>query len=192
MKAFTTLPEDYREIYSVNLQKDKKPAIIINTLAVLIMVLMAAAMNSFVSIKTLFSMENGFAAYIVRFVVLLLLIVLYMVLHEAVHGITMKACGTKKVRFGFTGMYAFAGSDDYYDKSAYITIALAPVVLFAVIFAVINPLVPREWFWVVYELQIANISGAAGDMFVTAKFAGMPKDILVRDSGIGMTVYSKQ
>ena len=28
-------------------------------------------------------------------------------------------------------------------------------------------------------------------MYVTAKFSKMPKDILVQDSGVGMTVYSK-
>ena len=26
----------------------------------------------------------------------------------------MKLCGTKKIKYGFTGLYAFAGSDDYY------------------------------------------------------------------------------
>ena len=35
------------------------------------------------------------------------------------------------------------------------------------------------------------MAGAAGDAFVTVKFASMPKDILVRDDGVGMTVYSK-
>ena len=40
-------------------------------------------------------------------------------------------------------------------------------------------------------LQIGNLSGAAGDLFVTVKFAGMPKDILVQDSGVSMAVYSR-
>ena len=56
----------------------------------------------------------------------------------------------------------------------------------------INALVPTSWFWVVYFLQVCNISGAAGDMFVTVKFAKMPEDILVKDSGVGMVVYSRK
>ena len=59
-------------------------------------------------------------------------------------------------------------------------------------FAIINILVPKEWFWVVYLLQVFNISGAEGDFFVTVKFSKMPEDILVKDCGIGMTVYSEQ
>jgi len=116
----------------------------------------------------------------------------YMVLHEMVHGIAMKAFGTKKVKYGFTGMYAFAGSDDYYDRKAYIFIALAPVVLWAIILAIVNILVPAAWFWVIYIIQICNISGAAGDLFVTVRFSRFPEDILVKDSGVGMTVYARK
>jgi hypothetical protein len=40
-------------------------------------------------------------------------------------------------------------------------------------------------------LQTINISGAAGDLFVTFKMFGYPKDILVTDTGLSMTVYSR-
>ena len=36
-----------------------------------------------------------------------------------------------------------------------------------------------------------NIAGAAGDFYVVWRFAAMPPDILVRDAGVGMTVYSR-
>ena len=192
MRAIQNLPTDYKEIYSINLQKNKKIAIFINVLALLIAAAMVIPMNFFIPISTLFNMENGSKNYSIRYLVFIGALVAYMCLHELVHGITMKAFGTKKVKYGFTGMYAFAGSDDYYDKKSYITIALAPIVVFMFVFAIINLIVPHEWFWVVYLLQIINISGAAGDIFVTVKFAKMPKDIMVKDSGVSMTVYSKQ
>jgi len=88
-------------------------------------------------------------------------------------------------------LYAFAGSDDYYDKKSYAFIALAPVVFWGLIIAVVNCFVPVEWFWVVYILQISNLAGAAGDLFVTFKFSGFPKDILVTDCGVSMKVFSK-
>jgi len=52
--------------------------------------------------------------------------------------------------------------------------------------------VPVEWVWVIYFLQMFNISGAAGDFFVTAKFLRFPDDILVKDHGTDMVVYSKK
>ncbi len=190
MRAVESLPAGYREIYSVNLQKNKKIAIVLNVIALIIAAVMIVPMNAFVPISSLFSIESGLMNYFIRFFVFIVSMIGYMCLHELIHGITMKAFGTKQVKYGFTGLYAFAGSEDYYDKKSYIIIALAPVVVFLFVLAVINVLVPLEWFWVVYFLQILNISGAAGDLFVTFKFSQMPKDILVQDSGVGMTVYS--
>ncbi len=191
MKALNALPDGYNQIYEIDLQKNKKTALLVNALALVIAALMVVLMNFCVPYSTLFSFEEGLTQYFLRFGVLMVGIVVYLVLHELVHGITMKICGTQKVKYGFTGLYAFAGSDDYYDKKSYIAIALAPVVVWGIVIAIINCFMPQEWFWVVYFLQIMNISGAAGDMYVTCKFLKMPNDILVRDHGVGMRVYSK-
>lgn len=191
-KAFASLPEGYREIMRLDLQKDKKQALIVNGLGLLIMLVLAVPMHFYISIGILFSMEEGILDYMLRFLVLAVGMVVYLVLHELVHGVAMKLCGTKKVKYGFTGLYAFAGSSDYYDKKSYIFIALAPVVLWGIVIAVINAFVPERWFWVVYFLQLMNLSGAAGDLYVTVKFSRLPKDILISDSGVGMAVYSRE
>ena len=192
MKAVAHLPEYYKEILRIDLQKDKKLALIVNILAIVIAVVLAVPAHFVVPIFSLFNMESGFGNYLLRFAVLLVAIVLYMVLHELVHGAGMKLCGTKKVKYGFTGMYAFAGSDDYYDKKAYLIIALSPVVLWGILLAVWSCFVSPEWFWVIFLVQITNLSGAAGDLFVTVKFLKLPKDILVKDYGVCMVVYSRQ
>lgn len=192
MKSYTELPGGYREIDSIDLQKNKKLSLLVNGIALLIGVLMAVPMHFVVPITTLFDMSEGFTPYLIRFGVLMVGIILYMVLHELVHGIAMKRCGTKKIQYGFTGLYAFAGSEDYYDKRSYVIIALAPIVVWGVVLLVLNLLVPAQWFWVVYWIQISNISGAAGDLYVTYRFSRLPADILVKDYGVGMTVYSAQ
>lgn len=192
MKATEILPEGYSEICTVNLQEDKKTSLLVNLSAVIIAVLLAVPALFAVPVSYMFSMEKGIVDYMLRFVSLMVLGFVYLILHELVHGVAMKICGTKKVKYGFTGLYAFAGSEDFYDKKAYIFIALAPVVFWGIVIAVINLFVPLEWFWVVYFLQIINLSGAAGDLYVTIKFFRLPSDILVKDTGTMMTVYSKQ
>lgn len=191
MKAVKNLPEGYREICTIDLQKNKKMALVVNLLAIVIAALLAIPMHYVVPISSLFSMENGMQSYMFRFVGMFVLLILYMVLHELVHGIAMKMCGTKKVKYGFTGIYAYATSNDFYDKKTYIFIALAPVVLWGIVLAVVNMFVSLEWFWVVYLIQISNLSGAAGDLYVTVKFLRLPSDILIQDYGVGMTVFSK-
>lgn len=187
-----TLPEGYREIFSVDLQKNKKNAILVNGLGLVIAAVLAVAGCFAVPLSELYSMEEGLLSYCIRFVSLLVLMVLYIVLHELVHGIAMKLCGTKKVKYGFTGMYAFAGSDDYYGKKPYLFIALAPVVLWGIVIGVAAALVPDSWFWILHILQIVNLSGAAGDFYVTVRFWRLPADILVKDYGVGMHVFSAQ
>ena len=189
MKAIGVLPEDYGEIYSLNLQKDKRAAIIVNLLALAIAAVMAVSMNFFVPVTSVIDMSGGIVRYFLRLAALIVLMVLYMVLHELVHGIAMKLCGTKRVKYGFTGLYAFAGSEDYYDKKSYIFIALAPIVLWGTVLAAVNFFVPTEWFWIVYMIQLINISGAAGDLFAAVKFSRMPKNILIQDSGVSMRVF---
>ena len=192
MRKFENLPDDYREIYSIDLQKDKKMSVIVNGLAIVIAALLAIPMNFVVPFYTMFNLENGTKDMLIKYGVLIALMIIYMILHEIVHGIAMRICGTKKVKYGFTGLYAFAASKDFYDIKSYIFIALAPVVLWGVILGVVNLFVPIGWFWVVYLIQIVNLSGAAGDLFVTIKFSRLPKDILVQDYGVGMKVFSKE
>ena len=190
MKALTVLPDGYREIYTVDLQKNKKMALLVNLLAVVIAAALVLPAAFSVPFAHLFDGER-LVWPIVRLASIAVLAVLYMITHELIHGAAMRLCGTKKVRYGFTGWYAFAGSDDYYAKGPYLFIALAPIVLLGVLLAVVNLLVPVSWFWVVYLIQIINLSGAAGDLFVTVRFLCLPKDILVRDWGVSMKVYAR-
>ena len=192
MKAMHALPEGYEQIFSVDLQKNKKTALLVNLWSIAIALAMVIPMHFNLSILTLFDMSRGIGAYLLRFAIFLVFLIAYLIIHELVHGAAMKFFGTEKVKYGFTGLYAFAGSEDYYDKKSYIIIALAPVAVLGVIIAIINILVPAAWFWVIYIIQVCNVSGAAGDLYVTLKFLDMPKDILVRDSGVSMAVYSQK
>jgi Na+-transporting methylmalonyl-CoA/oxaloacetate decarboxylase beta subunit len=55
--SFTELPEGYREIYTVDLQKNKKMMLCLNGMALLIALVMAIPAALLVPISTLFSME---------------------------------------------------------------------------------------------------------------------------------------
>lgn len=190
--ALQQLPDTYTPAFTVDMQKNKKTAFLINALALLITVIMIVPVHfTYIPLHAFFDMSDGLGLYFVRMITLIAGFVTYIILHEAVHGITMKAFGCHKVSFGFTGLYAYAGSQEYFTKWPYIAIALAPIVVFGLLFALLLLLVPVSWFWCVYLLQIGNISGAAGDLYVTLRFLGLPRDIRVQDTGVRMTVYTK-
>lgn len=192
MPTYQVLPEGYREYYSVDLQKDKKTALYVNALAAVLALLVGIPMHLYYPIWYLFSFDNP-GQYLCRMAVLLISLFAYICLHELTHAAVMKHYGAKKVRFGFTGLYAYAGSlEDYFGKTPYIHTAVAPVIVWGIVFAVLSLLVKGPWLWIVFFLQIMNVSGAAGDLFVAFKFSRFPDDILIRDTGIDMTVYSKE
>jgi len=191
MKVVNELPQDYKEIFSMDLNKDKKLSFFVNFFSILLAVAVFIIGCFIVPFNTFYNLKDILGT-LVKMLLVLFLIVVYIVLHELVHGVAMKICGTKKIKYGFTGLYAFAGSDDYYDKKSYIFIALAPVVLWGVVLALINIFVPTGWFWVVYLIQMMNISGAAGDLYITFKSIKFPKDSLVKDYGVSMKVFSKE
>ncbi|MBQ8731866.1 MAG: DUF3267 domain-containing protein [Oscillospiraceae bacterium] len=190
------LPEDYVEIRRIDLQKNKKEALLVNGLSLLISVLMVIPAIFIAPIFDLFTFGGEdtdiFLSSMLKPLCLCAGSILYLVLHEAIHGIFMYHFSKTKPRFGFTGLYAFAASDYYYDKKSYFIIGLSPVVIWGVVLAVIQCFVPMDWFWVVYFIQICNIGGAAGDIYVTWVMLHLPKDVLTWDDGTGMTVYSKK
>ena len=125
-----TLPSGSVLWDEINLQKDRKTALVVNGAALVVMIAMGFGMNFIVPISTLFNLENGVPPVLVRMLVFMAAYIAYIVLHELTHAVVMRFYGAGKLCFGFTGLYAYAGSkEDYFDKACYRVIALAPLVL---------------------------------------------------------------
>lgn len=190
MKSYAALPQGYAPADAIDLVHNKKQFWIVNGLSVVLCVIMlilpflwGRSLRDFVG-------EGPLPALRLRLGVALAGIFAYIALHELTHGIVMMACGAR-VHYGYKVVYAYAGSDAYFTRSAYIVIALAPVVLWGIVFTVLTACLPREWFWVVWLWQLVNISGAAGDFYCTCRILRAPRDTLVQDTGTAMTFYRK-
>lgn len=186
MHDVVQLPENYQKSFQIDLQKDKKLALLVNILALVIFVAVFALGAVIAPIKDFWA-DSGriMLLYLVGYLV-------YLVLHELVHGLFMRIFGRVRPHYGFTGLYAYAGSDDYFGRDHYIIISMAPVVVWGIVLAVLSAVTwGTSLFWVMYLLEAGNLSGAAGDFYVTFRCLKLPKDILVQDSGVNMTVYTK-
>ena len=189
MAGIFDLPAEYHVIKQLNMQKDKKLVVLLNVVALIIAIVLVLIGLKLVPISFVVILGNRFD-FLIRLLMILVGMILYILSHELIHGLFIRLFSGKKAKYGFTGLYAYAGTDAYFTKRHYLTIALAPVVLFGVTFLLLNIFLPSEWFWFVYLLQILNVSGAAGDLYVTYLMQRLPKDILVQDRGIEVTIYS--
>lgn len=183
MKTQLRLPEHYQKLFQIDLQKDKKLALLVNGLALAIAV-PVTVLGFFVQ-----PIGSFFDEGILGMLGFLLGMVVYMALHELVHGIFMRWFSGVRPHYGVTALYAYAGSDAYFDRTHYIIIALAPVVVWGVVLGVLCLVTEGYWFWLFYLLEMLNLSGAAGDFYVTWRFSKLSPDILVQDTGVAMTVY---
>lgn len=181
------LPEGYREVRRIDLVKNQKEALLINLLALFIAAVMTVL--GFL-ICPPFSKAEIDIHKIIGIALMIVGIVCYMVLHEIVHGVFMKAFSGIKPRYGYTGLYAYAGSDALFDKTQYMIIAFAPVVILGVVIAVLAAAFYETAFWYLYIIQIINVSGAAGDFYVGFVIARSQRDVMVRDTGTDMSFYS--
>ena len=189
MKATWTLPEGYGQKYLIDLKDNKKQFWIVNGLSIAIMLLLLAV---FFQLLWYGFLELHFEGLARQLGVMALGMIAYIPLHELVHGVCIRRFSGKKANYGFTLVYAYAGSECYFSRHDYLIIAAAPVVFWGLVFLLLMCILPVNWRWVPYVWQLFNLSGAAGDFYVFHRLSKEPDTILCRDTGVKMAVFDRQ
>ena len=180
----------YQEGTKIDLVKNKKEALLVNIYGIIIMVVMAVFIPLLIMGGIIeFNLETTFPLF---FIVLLISLILYIPLHEIVHGIVLKNYTDEKLSFGWKLVYAYCGSKEaVVDRKEYYAVALAPLLVFSVVFIslmVLNPSLSLVW----YVMEIMNVSGSVGDIYVSIKLRKeKSRDILITDSGTDMSFWSR-
>ena len=180
----------YKECTKIDLVKNKKEALLVNIYGIIIMVVMAVFIPLLIMGGIIeFNLETTFPLF---FIVLLLSLILYIPLHEIVHGIVLKKYTDEKLSFGWKLVYAYCGSKEaVVNRKEYYAVALAPLLVFSVVFIslmVLNPSLSLVW----YVMEIMNVSGSVGDIYVSIKLRKeKSRDILITDSGTDMSFWSR-
>ena len=184
-----SLPEGSREVFHFD-AKNKKEGLRMTLWALLIMVIAVALVCLGADFKQ-FDFSHMFKYYAVWIASMLV----YIVLHELVHGAVYKALTHRKLTFGITWSAAFCGVPDIYVyRSTALASLVAPLTVFTVIFVPLTlwlRTVDTGWYLVSGLLFAIHISGCAGDMYITklllTRFRS-PK-ILMRDTGPAQWIY---
>ena len=178
-------PEGYEKKLEIDLQKNKKLAVILNVSSLTILLVL-------LTFGFIFLIEFNILYFNpIQFLILCISILIYTFLHEIVHGIFMWIFSGVRPHFGATLLYAYAGSESLFNKRSYIWIALAPAVILGLLLTVFMTLMPPYFCWILYIVQCMNISGSCGDFYVAYKILKMPHDVLIHDTGVSMTVYGR-
>ncbi len=197
MKHFEEkLPENYRLVKTVDATKAPF-AVVFNLLSLVMMVgsfaVLYFAFGTDVSlIKEQFLTLPDFT----KILALLLLVVgfiVYIVLHELVHGVVYKAFTKRKLTFGVTMTCAYCGVPDVFVyRTASLCALLAPFVIFSIAFIVpMFFLQNTVWFLLLAALFAMHFGGCVGDLYITVLYVFKFRDgkTLMRDTGPVQTFY---
>ncbi|HKK95752.1 MAG TPA: DUF3267 domain-containing protein [Anaerovoracaceae bacterium] len=184
-KAIKELPENYEIIKRINFDNDKLTYILINVISVILAIVVIVI--PFTRGITRFCVSPK--TFIFAALWTLALGAIYIVLHELVHGIFIYIFTKEKPYFGFSKGLFYTGTNYFIPKIQYIIVALAPVVILGLILHFVYINLNGYMFWVVYLIQMLNISGAVGDYYVTIVSLKLPKNIYSRDYGANMDFY---
>lgn len=188
MKNALQLPENYHEILKMDMQTDKRPARIVNAVSAVTVIAMTALGNWLIPLTVLFASDNP-ALIAVRLLTAAAGTVLYLFLHEPIHGIFMEKLSGAGTKYGITGIFAYAGSEAYFNKRSYLVISLAPVIICGIALTLLCCVIPDSVFWIIYFIQTVNLASAVGDFYVAWVVLRMPEDILIQDTGLIFSIY---
>lgn len=189
------LPEGYREVKVID-AKNAKFGIIMNLLALIPIVLSLAITALVIGLPDLGELvENGPTAMLIRWGVFLLAMILYIILHELIHGAAYKCLTGRKLTFGMTLTVAYCGVPDIYVyRRAALIALLAPFLTFIPVFTVLIFVLPLtiDKFLAAFLLGL-HIGGCVGDLYDTILLLFRFRDptLLIRDTGPKQTFYVK-
>ncbi len=182
------LPDNFDCVFSVNNSKDKKPSKAVNIIALIIAIVMVVPMAFIFPLTVFLDVSDKLVLMVAVFTVGELG---YLVLHEVIHLIFMKIFGSITAKISFNGILVYAHLDECMQKKPYFITVLAPIVILGLILVVINLLVPSDWFWIIYLLQIANVAGGSADYYILNKLRKLPPSTLVCDTGLEFSAYAE-
>ena len=182
-----SLPKGYRQVAVMDFVRNRKQLLTVNIAALAVMAVMLIAGLILHPFRPAweFLTANWWA-----WLALAGMYIAYIPLHELTHGLLMHVLSGVKPKYGFKLCYAYAGSRVFFDKHRHNLIALAPLIVWGTALFVLERTLPVEWFWLLYLVQISNVSGSAGDVYCVLALARQPKDILVQDTGTRMRVFA--
>ena len=73
----------------------------------------------------------------------------------------------------------------------YLKVSFAPVLVPGALLLLLTLILPAKFFWQVYIIQIINLAGAAGEVYIAYKLIKMKKDARIEDDVTSITIWSK-
>ncbi len=200
-KPSQSLPANYLSKGTLDISKDQKAALVLSAAGIVLFIIFGVLFaylmwrirpqdaGQLTNINVNIGLESLFR--LLLFIVAALVInMLVVVLHEAVHGLFFWLFTGSRPGFAFKIWYAYASAPSWYlPRGQYFIVAVSPLVVLTLLGFALVPFVPS---WMLLPLLLfltLNASGAVGDIAVAVWLLFQPPSCMVNDHGDAVTLY---
>lgn len=192
----TDLPAGYQVVKYINAKSAKTG--ILFTLLSLIPLLILVIFGIYLVNKVKGGFEVDTSALSISYFCALVILIVYVILHELTHGIVYKAMTKQKLTFGISWSCAFCGVPNIfvYRKTA-ITAVIMPFLVFTILFIPITIwlfFVNSVFFMEALFILGLHLGGCVGDLYVAYLLLFCYKDssVLMKDTGPEQFFYTQE
>ncbi|MGV9746399.1 DUF3267 domain-containing protein [Rhodococcus zopfii] len=186
LRSTAELPPGYRIHRTVDLEKDRKFAVAVQGLFVLVALCAVAA-----ALLLDLPLTSGWSP-VVTVPVTLLMCLVYMAVHEATHGFVLQSLTEVRPSYAVRFPFLTTGSRAYLTRRNAVIAALAPSVVWGIVLFVALLTLPADYRLTAYILLALNFAGSAGDFVEVYVVARQQHDALVRDDGGKLHIFVPQ
>lgn len=177
------LPPAYRTHRNVNLKKDRKFSVAVQAIFVL------AALFAVAAAQLLdLALVSGWSP-VVTILLTLLACLGYMAAHEATHGVVLQFLTGIRPTYALRFPFLTTGNRAYLTRRTAVIVALAPCLVWGIVFLLALLTVPDDYRLTAYILLALNFAGSAGDYLEAYVVCRQPPESLVQDNGDSIHIF---
>lgn len=139
------------------------------------------------------SVTLGIGGLLAGFAILIVVALVVVILHEAVHGLCFWLLTGALPTFGLGPTYAYTAAPGWYlPRGRFALVGLAPLLLLTAVGLALLPLVPLAVVPLLVLAMTLNAAGAVGDLYLIGLLLAQPRGVLARDTGHRVEFYAPQ
>lgn len=178
-----------RLIKRVDILENRRTIIYLNLLTIPLLIVFVFIFKLIVDLTRKLIVETTNIS-IMNFFAFAIFLIISLIIHELIHGLFFKIFNPQgKLKFGFkSGMLYASSVDSYYSKIQAILILMAPFMILTALYSLVYFLqIVTPFFYI--SIAALHGSGCIGDFWFTYLLLKSPKNIVMRDTQVGIDIY---
>ena len=190
MSAKKSKPEGFKNKETIDLRADKKLWLGINGAALAAAMVLVLLGCLYEPVTRFFDAAGGWML-LLRFVLLLVGMGVYFYMNEYIRRFMIEKLTGKAAQVVREKPCVFTAPTRSLTVKEYLKVSFVPVLALGALLLLLMLVLPEKLFWQVYIIQIINLAGAAGEVYIAYKLLKMKKDARIEDDVTSITVWSK-